>query len=60
MTWTTADAIVAHVLKRWNRGELLAARGTGAALFPMEIPLGDLVRVKSPTVSAKCSIGRAH
>lgn len=39
MTWTTADAIVAHVLKRWNRGELLAARVTGAALFPMEIPL---------------------
>jgi hypothetical protein len=39
MTWTTADAIAAHVLKRWDRGELLAARVTGAALFPMEIPL---------------------
>jgi hypothetical protein len=39
MTWTTADAIAAHVLKRWNRGDLLAARVAGAALFPMEIPL---------------------
>lgn len=39
MTWTTGDAIAAHVLKRWNRGDLLAARVIGAALFPMEIPL---------------------
>ncbi len=39
MTWTTAEAITAHLLKRWNRGEMLAARLSGQTLFPMEIPL---------------------
>jgi hypothetical protein len=39
MTWSTPEAIVQEVQKRWNRGDILSARITGAALFPMEIPL---------------------
>lgn len=60
MTWTTADEVVAYVLKRWNRGEVLAARVTGAALSRWRSHLNGLVPVTSPTVSAKCSIGRAR
>lgn len=43
MTWTTPEAIAAQLLKRWNRGELLAARVTGEQLFPLRL------RVKRPT-----------
>ncbi|HEY5618496.1 MAG TPA: Wadjet anti-phage system protein JetD domain-containing protein [Vicinamibacterales bacterium] len=32
-------AIVQELHKRWNRGDILAARVTGAVLFPMEIHL---------------------
>ena len=39
MTWTTETSIAEQVLKRWNRGEILAARVTGETLFPMEIRL---------------------
>ena len=39
MTWSTPDAIVQELHKRWNRGDILAARVTGAVLFPMEIHL---------------------
>lgn len=71
MTWTTADAIVAQVLKRWNRGELLAARLTGVTLFPMEIPLkrprprdiadrfGDVLGWARALETAGVSTGRA-
>ena len=37
--WTTPRAIVERLEKRWRRGEILAARLTGEALFPMEIRL---------------------
>jgi len=37
--WTTAGAIVERLEKRWRSGEILAARLTGEALFPMEIRL---------------------
>jgi hypothetical protein len=43
MKWTTADAIVERLDASWQRGELLAARITGAALFPMRL------RLKRPT-----------
>lgn len=39
MSWTTPEEVAGHVLKRWNRGEILAARVTGVALFPMEVRL---------------------
>jgi hypothetical protein len=39
MRWTTAASIAEQVLRRWNRGEILAARVTGETLFPMEIRL---------------------
>jgi hypothetical protein len=39
MRWTTPASIAEQVLRRWNRGEILAARVTGETLFPMEIRL---------------------
>ena len=39
MSWTTPDAIAGQVLRRWNRGDILAAHITGEALFPLEIRL---------------------
>ena len=39
MSWTTPDAIAEQVLRRWNRGDILAAQITGDALFPLEIRL---------------------
>ena len=43
MRWTTAASIAEQVLRRWNRGEILAARVTGETLFPLE------VRLKGPS-----------
>lgn len=37
--WTTSQAIVQRVRQRWLRGDILAARVTGASLFPLEIRL---------------------
>ncbi|HEX7061934.1 MAG TPA: Wadjet anti-phage system protein JetD domain-containing protein [Woeseiaceae bacterium] len=37
--WTTAGAIVERLERRWQSGEILAARLSGEALFPMEIRL---------------------
>ena len=37
--WTTPKGIVRQLQRRWDRGELLAARLTGEALFPLEIRL---------------------
>ncbi len=37
--WTTARSIVERLERRWNSGEILAARLNGEALFPMEIRL---------------------
>ena len=37
--WTTARAIVERLERRWQSGEILAARLNGEALFPMEIRL---------------------
>lgn len=37
--WTSARAIVERVEKRWNSGEMLAARVNGENLFPMELRL---------------------
>src|SRR5690606_39572975 len=39
MSWTTPEAIVAEVEKRWRRGEILAARVTGEPLFPLVLRL---------------------
>ena len=39
MSWTTSEAIAEQVLRRWNRGDILAAHITGDALFPFEIRL---------------------
>lgn len=39
MSWTTADAIAEQVRKRWQRGDILAARVTGERLFPLEFKL---------------------
>ena len=39
MSWTTPEAIVAEVEKRWRRGEILAARMTGEPLFPLVLKL---------------------
>lgn len=39
MSWTTADAIAEQVRKRWQRGDILAARVTGERLFPLELKL---------------------
>ena len=43
MRWTTAASTAEQVLRRWNRGEILAARVTGETLFPLE------VRLKGPS-----------
>jgi hypothetical protein len=43
MSWTTAEAIVERLDASWRRGEILAARLTGAQLFPMTL------RLKGPT-----------
>lgn len=37
--WTTARAIADRLEKRWQSGELLAARLTGESIFPMEFRL---------------------
>lgn len=37
--WTTVQGIVERLERRWRSGEILAARLTGEALFPMEIRL---------------------
>lgn len=37
--WSTPDDIHARVTRWWDRGEILAARVTGEALFPREIRL---------------------
>ena len=37
--WTTARMIVERLERRWQSGEILAARLNGEALFPMEIRL---------------------
>ncbi|MFW6021056.1 MAG: DUF3322 domain-containing protein [Guyparkeria sp.] len=39
MSWGTPDDIRDRLLRRWNRGELLAARLRGESLFPLTIPL---------------------
>ncbi len=39
MSWTTSDAIAEQVRKRWERGDILAARVTGERLFPLELKL---------------------
>ena len=41
--WTRPADLRAQVQRRWSRGELLAARVTGARLFPMTL------RLKNPT-----------
>lgn len=39
MTWTTPEDLKARVRRRWERGELLAARVRGIALFPLRLRL---------------------
>lgn len=39
MSWTTPEDLVTEVMKRWRRGEILAARITGERLFPLELRL---------------------
>jgi hypothetical protein len=39
VSWTTPAEIMAVVHRRWARGDLLGARLTGEALFPMSLPL---------------------
>jgi len=39
MPWTTPADLRAQVQKRWDRGEILAARVTGEALFPLKLRL---------------------
>src|SRR5579863_4239982 len=39
VSWTTPAEIIAVVHRRWARGDLLAARLTGQALFPMSLSL---------------------
>ncbi|MGC9457543.1 MAG: DUF3322 domain-containing protein [Halothiobacillaceae bacterium] len=39
MNWGTPADIRNKMMRRWERGELLAARLTGEALFPMAVPL---------------------
>lgn len=43
MNWSTPEWIVAQVLKRWKRGDILKSKVTGEALFPVEL------RLKGPT-----------
>ena len=39
MNWTTPEAIAQQVRKRWDRGDILAARITGESIFPLELRL---------------------
>ncbi len=39
MPWTTPDDLKEQVRKRWNRGDILAARLTGEPLFPLRLRL---------------------
>ncbi|MFP4183036.1 MAG: Wadjet anti-phage system protein JetD domain-containing protein [Halorhodospira sp.] len=39
MSWTTPADLCAQVQRRWDRGEILAARVTGAVLFPLTLRL---------------------
>ncbi len=39
MTWSTPEDLKAQIQRRWERGELLAARVNGAALFPLRLRL---------------------
>ncbi len=39
MSWTTPEQIAAEVEKRWQRGDVLAARVTGEPLFPLRVRL---------------------
>ncbi|MBK5937136.1 Wadjet anti-phage system protein JetD domain-containing protein [Halorhodospira halophila] len=39
MSWTTAADLRQQVQKRWDRGEILAARVSGNALFPLTLRL---------------------
>jgi hypothetical protein len=39
MSWTTPEQITAEVEKRWQRGDILAARLTGEPLFPLRLRL---------------------
>ncbi len=39
MSWTTPADLRAQVQKRWDRGEILAARVTGESLFPLKLRL---------------------
>jgi hypothetical protein len=40
MNWTTPEEIAGQVLRRWSRGDILAARlNGGPTLFPMEVRL---------------------
>lgn len=39
MSWTTPEQITAEVEKRWQRGDILAARVTGELLFPLRLRL---------------------
>lgn len=39
MVWTRPEDITASLRKRWQRGELLAARISGEPVFPLELPL---------------------
>jgi hypothetical protein len=39
MKWTTGEMIAGQLLRRWRRGDFLAARLTGESLFPLELKL---------------------
>lgn len=39
MSWTTPEGLKQQVRRRWERGELLAARARGTALFPLRLRL---------------------
>lgn len=39
MSWTTPEQITAEVERRWQRGDILAARLTGEPLFPLRVRL---------------------
>lgn len=39
MSWTTPEQLKQQVQRRWERGEILAARVTGESLFPLRLKL---------------------
>lgn len=39
MSWTTPEQLQQQVQRRWERGEILAARVTGQTLFPLRLTL---------------------